>query len=60
MQALYFTLVAIVLYVVADWALDRVEIALGRRLEYRTIIFFAVLLGLALASFWLIRTFTSG
>ncbi len=52
---LYFTLAAIVLYVGADWILNRIEAAVGRRLEYRSIIFFVILLIMALSSFSLIR-----
>jgi len=58
MEAVYFTLVAICLYVAADWIVQRIETAAGRRLEYRSIIFFAMLLGMALTSFALIRHFT--
>ena len=59
MESVYFTLTAVVLYVVSDWALQRVEGALGRRLENRSLVFFAILLGLSLVSFSLIRVLTS-
>jgi hypothetical protein len=59
MEMLYFTLAAIVLYVGADWILNRIEAAVGRRLEYRSIIFFAILLIMALSSFALIRHLSS-
>jgi hypothetical protein len=58
MEAVYFTLTAIACYVFADWALKRMEAIAERRFEYRTIIFFALILGLALTSFALIRQFT--
>lgn len=58
MDALYFTLVAIVLYLVSDRILDRIEIAMGKRFEYRSLIFFAILLTLAIATFYLIRSYT--
>ena len=58
MSIVYFTVVAIILYVVADWLLERMEIAAGRRLEYRSLIFFAILLTLALTSFSLIQYYT--
>ena len=58
MEAVYFTLVAIVLYVVSDWLLERIEVRVGKRLEHRSLIFFVILLTLALASFWLIRMYT--
>ena len=58
MEALYFTLVAIVLYLVSDRVLDRIEIAAGRRFEHRSLVFFAILLTLALVTFSLIRWYT--
>ncbi len=58
MEIILFTLVAIVLYFAADWLLLRIEIAAGRRLEHRSLIFFGILLTLALTSFWLIRQYT--
>lgn len=57
MEILWFTLTAILLYVAADWILNRIEIVYGRRLEYRSIIFFAILLVMALSSFALFRHF---
>jgi hypothetical protein len=59
MEILYFTLAAVFLYVGADWILKRIEVAAGRRFEYRSIIFFAILLVMALTSFALIRHFSS-
>jgi hypothetical protein len=55
MEMLYYTLVALVLYVGADWILNRIEIAAGRRLEYRSLVFFVILLVMAMTSFALIR-----
>jgi hypothetical protein len=57
MSAVYFTIVAIILYFAADWLLERMEIAAGKRLEHRSLIFFAILLTLALSSFSLIQHF---
>ena len=57
MSVVYFTIVAIILYFAADWLLERVEIAAGRRLEHRSLIFFVILLTLALSSFSLIQHF---
>ena len=56
MEIVYFTLTAIVLYVVSDWALRRIEAFAGRQLEHRTLIFFAIILSLALVTFGLIRS----
>lgn len=58
METIYFTLVAIVLYFAANWILERIETARGRRLEHRTLVFFAILLVLAVTSFALIRRYT--
>ena len=58
MEAVYFTLVAIGLYLLSDWILRQVESITGRTFEHRTLIFFFILLTLALASFTLIRHLT--
>jgi hypothetical protein len=55
MQAVYFTLVAVLLYLVADRALRGIEAAVGRSLEYRSLVFFAILFALALGTFAIIR-----
>jgi predicted PurR-regulated permease PerM len=55
MHTLYFTIAAIVLYFVSDRLLDLLERRAGRRFENRSLIFFAMLLGLSLATFALIR-----
>ena len=54
MELIAFTLTGIVLYFFSDWLLDRVEQARGARFENRSIIFFAIILVLAVASFQLI------
>jgi hypothetical protein len=58
MSAIYFTLVAALLYLFSDWLLQRVEVAVGRRLEHRSLVFLGILLTLALTSFSLIDNFT--
>lgn len=60
MSIVYYTIVAIILYVIADWLLERIEIAAGQRLKYRSLIFFVILLTLALASFSLIQHYAGG
>jgi len=55
MSAIYFTIVAIALYFVSDWLLQRVEVSVGRRLEHRSLIFFVILLSLALITFSFIQ-----
>ncbi|HEY5899694.1 MAG TPA: hypothetical protein VIV54_19165 [Burkholderiales bacterium] len=59
MDLVYFTLIAIGVYFGADWILDRLERARGARFENRQIVFFAIILPLALASFWLMRIVSS-
>jgi len=58
MSSFYFPLVGIVLYFVADALLLQIERRLGRPLEQRTVVFFALLLGLALIAFAVIRKLT--
>lgn len=55
-SAIYFTLAGIVLYLAADWLLERIEVHRGERLEHRTLVFFGILLGLALATFPLLQS----
>jgi len=57
MDVVYFTLTAVACYMISDWALKRMESMAGRRFEHRTLIFFAMTLSLALASFALVRNF---
>lgn len=59
MEPVYFTLAAIFLYLGADWILKRIEAAAGRQFEYRSIIFFAILLVMAIASFAVVRYLTA-
>ena len=47
--------VGIGLYLLADWILRAAERAAGRIFEQRTLIFFVLLLGMALVAFALIR-----
>jgi hypothetical protein len=55
MDLVYFTLVAVGLYFGADWLLERIERARGKRFENRQVVFFLIILPLALLSFWLLR-----
>lgn len=45
--ALYYTLIAVLAYLLADRILDRIENAYGKRFKYRNYIFFFIILGLA-------------
>ncbi|RPH59957.1 MAG: hypothetical protein EHM83_15075 [Burkholderiales bacterium] len=60
MDIVYFTLTAIVLYVVADRLLDAMERRAGRRFGQRSLIFFALLLAMSLVSFAVIRNLLGG
>ena len=53
-ELLLYTLVGIGLYFLADWILVRIEIWRGETFEQRTLVFFAIILVLALGSFELI------
>ena len=55
MDLVYFTVVAIGVYFAADWLLDWLERRRGERFENRQVVFFAIMLPLALAAFWLMR-----
>ncbi|MGI9415126.1 MAG: hypothetical protein ACR2PM_15735 [Hyphomicrobiales bacterium] len=57
MELVYFTLVAIALYLLADVILLQIERYLGRSLEQRTVVFFIILLIMAVVSFNLIQYF---
>ncbi len=57
-ETVLYTLAAIALYFLSDWLLNRMEVAAGKRFEKRSLIFFAILLTLALTSFALIRQYT--
>lgn len=54
MEIVYFTLVAIGLYFMSDWLLDRIETMRGKRFENRSIIFFVIITVSALVTFELI------
>ena len=55
MEGILFLLVAVVLYFVSDAVLQAIERHLGRRLEHRSLLFFVLLLSLALVTFTVIR-----
>ena len=59
MDLVYFTVVAIGLYLGADWLLDFVERSRGKRFENRQVLFFLIILPLALLAFWLLRVLSA-
>ncbi len=61
MDIVWFTVIAIALYVFSDRLLDFIERKRGKRFEEnRPFVFFAIILPLALATFWFIRAFSGG
>jgi membrane-anchored glycerophosphoryl diester phosphodiesterase (GDPDase) len=54
MSIVYFTLVAAILYLLSDRILDRVEVSAGRRFQHRSLLFFCILMTLAVTSFALL------
>jgi hypothetical protein len=57
LEAILFTVTGIVLYLAADRLVVLIERRLGRILEHRTLLFFALLLTFALVTFAAIRQF---
>jgi len=55
MAAVYYTITGVVLYLFADWVLRTLEARAGRVFEHRTLVFFVLLLSMALLSFAAIR-----
>jgi hypothetical protein len=59
-EVLLFTAVAVVLYLVSDRLLDALERRAGRRFEYRSVFFFAILLVLTLVTFSVLQRLAGG
>jgi predicted PurR-regulated permease PerM len=55
MEIIYFTLVAVLLYLASDWLLNRIESWRGKRFEHRSLIFFVIILLLAVLVFNLLQ-----
>jgi cytochrome c biogenesis factor len=55
MEMFYYTVAAILLYVVSDWILNQIEIRRGERFENRSLLFFAIILVLSVLLFNLIQ-----
>ena len=54
MAYLYYTVTAVLLYLLSDWILNRIEQYRGKRFEYRSVIFFVIIMVLAVGSFEMI------
>jgi hypothetical protein len=55
MEFVYYTIAAILLYVLSDWILVKMETIHGDRFKYRSGVFFVIILVLAVSSFKLIE-----
>lgn len=55
-----YTVAGLALYFVSDWILNRIEISRGERFENRSIVFFVIILVLALGLFELIEFLQGG
>ncbi len=60
MEMIYFTLAGLGLYFLSDWILNQIELRRGERLEQRSLIFFGIILVLALLTFRLINYLQQG
>ena len=54
MAYLYYTVTAVLLYLLSDWILNMIEKSVGKRLQYRSVVFFVIILVLAVGSFEII------
>ena len=55
MQFVYYTITGLILYVLSDWILVRIETFHGDRLKHRSGVFFVIILVLAVSSFKIIE-----
>ncbi len=55
MEIIYYTMVAAGLYFISDWILNRIEISRGERFNNRSVIFFFIILTLAVVSFTIMK-----
>jgi len=54
MAYLYYTITAVLLYLISDWILNRIEIYYGKRFQYRSLIFFVIIFTLSVSLFEMI------
>jgi hypothetical protein len=59
MVFVYYTVAGVILYLVSDWILNRIEVSRGNRFENRSLIFFVIILVLAMGSFKIIEHLTT-
>ena len=60
MDIIYFTVAGIFLYFFSDWILERLEAMFGRRFEYRSLVFFAIILVLSVSLFNFVQYLQAG
>lgn len=51
MQFVYYTITAVILYVLSDWIVVKIEAYRGEPLKHRSILFFVIILVFAVSSF---------
>lgn len=54
MAYLYYTVAAVLLYLLSDWILNKIEQRVGKRLKYRSMVFFVIIMVLAVGLFEMI------
>ncbi len=52
---IYYTIAGVILYLGSDWILSRIETSRGQRFENRSLVFFVIILVLAVGSFKIIE-----
>jgi len=55
MEIIYYTIVALLLYGISDYILNTIEIKMGKRLPNRSLVFFVIIMVLAVSSFGVLR-----
>ena len=55
MEMIYYTVAAVILYLVSDYILNSIEIRMGKRLPSRSFIFLIIISILAMVSFSFVR-----
>jgi len=58
MELVYYSLAGLILYFVSDWILRQIETWRGAAFEQRSLVFFVIILVLALSSFKVIEVLT--
>lgn len=60
MEMVYYTITAILLYVISDYILNTIEVKMEKRLPNRSLVFFAIISILAVSSFSVIKVIYKG